>query len=98
MHGADGTGGCIGSLIAHYAHRHYRQQDSERLPDLRVQTSSSDFVDYDIVSLLKNCNALRRNFTQDSDRQSRPGKRLALNDLFRHAKLTANAPDFILKQ
>src|SRR5258708_4999111 len=97
VNGADRAGIRVGSLIAHDADRHHGQQDGERLPDLRVETRSPDFVDHDVIGFLENRDSRRSDLTQNSNGKTGSGKWLALQDLFRHSHFAANAPDFIFE-
>src|SRR5690242_17424557 len=98
MDSADGASIGVGPIIAHYANRHHRQQHSKGLPNLRVKSGSFDFRDYDVIGFLKQLHPLRRDLAQNSNRESRPGKWLTLQNLFRHAEIATNAADFILEE
>src|ERR1700687_415417 len=97
MHGSDGAGVSVGTLIAHYSYRHYRQEHGERLPDFLIQSSLLDLAYNDVVALTQQVGAFFGYFTQDSHRQSRAWERLALQNLLGHAEIAADAPDFIFK-
>src|SRR5713101_3085358 len=97
MHGADGAGVSISPLIAHYADRHHRQEDGERLPDLLVHPSFFDFPNNDVIALAQEVSAFFCYFSIDANRQSWAGERLALQDVFGHAEIAADAADFIFE-
>src|SRR5579862_4375663 len=98
MYGADGAGVSVSALVAHHAHTLDRQQDREGLPDLLVESSGLDFGHDDIVGFLKQRDPLRRDLAKDADGKPRAGKRLALQDVFRHLEVSANAADLIFEE
>ena len=95
--GADGAGVGVGALVAHHSHRHYGQQDRERLPDFSVEAGFLDFIDHDVIAFAQNLQALGCDFTKNSDRQARSGERLTLENFFRHAKVAADLADLVFE-
>lgn len=61
----------VGTFIAHYSDRLYRQQHDACLPNLIVQISLFEVVDENFVSLLKDFDLFSGNLTQM--RMPRPG-------------------------
>ncbi len=98
MYRAHHAGIGIRPLVAHYADGFNRQQHRKALPNLPVQPRRFDLRHDDLVRLLQQRHALRRHLAQDAHGQPRPGKRLPLDDLGRHAQVAADAPDLILEQ
>ena len=98
MNGAHGGGVGVGSLVAHHAHAHHRQQDGKALPDRVVKPGGLDLGDDDLVGLLQQRHAFRRHFAQNAHGEAGAGKRLATQNLVRHFQVTADAPDFIFEQ
>src|SRR5664280_276889 len=98
VHRANGDCVRVGAHVTHHAYRHYRQEHRERLPDLVVHSGALDFADDNVVGFLQQGPALGSHLAQDAHRQSRPGKRLTLQDLFRHAQVAADLAHFVLEQ
>src|SRR5581483_5647731 len=56
------------------------------------------FGNDNVISFLKQLHALWRDLAQDSHRKSRAGKRLALQNLFRHTEIASDAADLVLEK
>jgi hypothetical protein len=62
-----------------------------------VEAGFFDFGDDDIVALAEQVGACFSYFTQDAHGQAGAGEGLALQDVFGHAEVAADAADFILE-
>src|SRR5277367_3933198 len=98
MHGADGAGVSIGALVAHHSDTFHRKQDGERLPDLLVEPGSFDFCYDNVVGFLQQRNTFRCDFAENAYGEAWPGKRLALQDVFWHLEVAADAANFVLEE
>src|SRR5882757_4207668 len=98
MYRADGAGVGVSALIPHDPDTLDGEKHGEGLPDLLVESGSLDFLHYDVVGFLQQRHSLGCDLSQDADRQSWPGKRLALENFSRHVQVAADAPHFILEQ
>ena len=97
MHGADGAGVSVSPLIAHYADRHHRQQDRERLPDFLIQASFLDLAYNNLIAFAQQFGAFFGHFPQNPNRQPWPGERLPLQNFLGHAEIAADAADLIFE-
>ena len=70
-------------LISHDTDSFHRQQDSERLANLIIQTCISDLLDVDSVCLLKNFNLLSCDRSKDPDSKTGTRERMSLHKVIR---------------
>src|SRR5579864_5799972 len=96
--GADGAGVGVGALVAHHAHRHDRQQHGERLPDFSVEPGGFDLCNHDVIGLLQQRDALGGDLAEDANGKPGPGEGLALQNLFRHGEVAADAADLVFEK
>ena len=96
--GTEGHGVVIGALVAHDAHALHIGQGSVILADLLIQTGLSDFLTPDGIGILHDSHLLRGHFANDADAQTRAGERLAADQIFGQAQLTAGLTHLVLEQ
>ncbi len=96
--GAKGQDLFIGAGVAHDTDGLDRQEHSEGLPDLVIETRLADFLQIDGVRLLKRGDRCRRDLAGNADGQSRPRERMATDKGVAQSQFTAQRPHFILEQ
>ena len=98
MDGADGAGVAVGALVAGDSDATDGEQNGEGLPDLLVESRGFDFGDDDVVGILEEGDAFGGDFAEDADGEAGAGEGLALEDLFGHLEVAADAADFVFEE
>src|SRR6266851_991316 len=88
----------VGAIVAHHAHGLERRQNCKGLPDLTVEAEMLDLVHHDPIGVAQDFQALGGDLSKAADRQARPGERLAVHHLLRHAELDADRAHLVLEQ
>src|SRR5439155_5276255 len=88
----------VGSAVAHDADGLHGQQNSKGLGGLPIPAGLLELLQQNGVRLPKNLQPRRRDRTDASHRQARPGEGMTPNQLFRKPQLLPQAANFILEE
>ena len=98
FHGAQDDSVVVGAAVSHDADGAHVGEGSEVLAKIFGDACLIDLFPVDGVGFLDEFYLFRRDLTDDTDAQPRPGERLALNKAFGNAELAADFADFVLKK
>lgn len=82
-------------LITHDADSLDREQHSERLTNLVVQTGLANLRDVDVICLLENLDLLAGDWSENANREARSREWMALDKMGRNVKKTTKSADFV---
>ena len=75
-----------------------RKQHRQGLPNALVQTGRANFFDEYRIRFLQRPHALRGHLTNNSDGESRSGKRMTLDDLDGQPEFSSQLPNLVFEQ
>ena len=72
-----------------------RQQGNESLRDLIVQTSSSNFLNVDLVGVLQDLNLFTRDFAKDSNSETGTREGVSADQVSRNVEKSTESSDLV---
>jgi hypothetical protein len=85
----------ISPRITHHTDGLDRQQSHKRLTDLVVQSGRSNFLNVDVVGLLKNLDLLAGDLAEDADGKTGAGEGVAADEVGGDIEESAECADFV---
>src|SRR6185436_17757703 len=87
----------VGAEIAHHADGAHRQQHSESLRDVVVETGAANFLDEEFVREPQDIEPLTCERTRAANGKARTWKRMPTDESFRQIKLAAKRAHFVFE-
>lgn len=98
LHRAQSNDLLICPSVAHNADSFYREEHSECLGDLVVETRLPDLLDVDAVSLLEDLDLLPGDGAKNADGETRTREWMALDEMVGDGEKTTESTNFICKR